>query len=95
MEFAESDFAVEIKIGDILFPFVDGDAVHLIGLEYHEGTVFEFDHHPHVVEVTVGNQALQFGRQMLCIEQNDIPSLCLLQKLILSQAVFIDVKAFV
>lgn len=69
LQLSKSDFSVEIKKLDVLFPAVDGDTVHLIRLEDHEFLIFEFYDHGDVIEVTIGENSLQFGAEVFGIEK--------------------------
>ena len=62
--------------------------MQLIGLEDHGLLVLHPDHHCDMVEITVGQQSLHFGPEVLSVEKQNISSLGSFQELFLSEDVF-------
>ena len=62
--------------------------MQLIGLEDHGLLVLHPDHHCDMVEITVGQQSLHFGPEVLSVEKQNISSLGSLQELFLGKDVF-------
>ena len=68
--------------------------MELIGLEDHRIFIFHSDHHCHVIEVTVGKNSLNFGSEMLGVEEKDVSCLCCFEELFLGEYVFVEVGLF-
>lgn len=95
VEFPKGYLAIEVEIVDILPPVIDGNAMHLIGLEDHDLFLLHLDHHGNMVEITICKHPLQFGSEVFSVEEKYVASLRLIKKLSFSERVLMLVHKFI
>lgn len=69
--------------------------MHLVRFKHHQLLLFELYHHGDVVKVTISEESLDLCSKVLGIEEENIASICYLQKFPLSESVLVIIDELV